>query len=320
LKIKNIGKGINKMKIAIIGRTSMLLNTAKLLLNNGYEIAAVITSPSAPEYSVSEDDYKHFAKSQGAYFSCTTKINQLVDDLKKLDLTIGVSLNYSSTISSEVIDCFKMGILNAHLGDLPKYRGNATPNWAILNGEKNIPLCIQYMIGGELDSGDVVAKEYIDININTKIREIYQWVEDITPNLYLTTLINLSERSDFILYKQSKDKSDIIRCYPRIPEDSKIDWYKNNIDILRLINASSKPFSGAYSFYDDKKIIIEDAELYEDQELYYAIPGQVSEINKKDGFVIVITGKGKLKLNNIIFENKEIKPTEVVDSIRKRFT
>ena len=46
------------MKIVIIGRTSMLMNTAKLLLDNGFEIGAIITSPAAPEYSVTEDDYE----------------------------------------------------------------------------------------------------------------------------------------------------------------------------------------------------------------------------------------------------------------------
>ncbi len=111
-------------------------------------------------------------------------------------------MNYSSTISKEVVDCFKMGILNAHLGDLPKYRGNATPNWAIINGEQNIPLCIQYMIGAELDSGDILGKEYKKIDISTKIGEIYDWAEEVTPKLYLDVLNKIKEDNSYRLYEQ----------------------------------------------------------------------------------------------------------------------
>lgn len=307
------------MKIVIIGRTSMLINTAKLLLENGFEIAGVVTSPAAPEYTVDESDYERFAKELGAYYACTTKINDISSELKNLKCDIGVSMNYSSTISKEVVDCFEMGILNAHLGDLPRYRGNATPNWAIINGEQNIPLCIQYMIGGELDSGDIIGKEYKKIDISTKIGNIYDWVEEIAPSLYLKVLAKLKDNKNFILYKQSTDKNDIIRCYPRIPEDSRIDWGKSNIEILRLINASAKPFSGAFSFYNEKKIIFEDCEIFDDGEIYYAIPGQISHINMKEEYIVVITGRGKLKISKIIIDDKECVPTEFIKSIRKRF-
>jgi methionyl-tRNA formyltransferase len=307
------------MKIVIIGRTSMLMNTAKLLLDNGFEIGAIITSPAAPEYSVTEDDYEELAKSLGVYYICTTKINSIVDELKSLKCDIGVSMNYSSTISNEIVNCFKLGILNAHLGDLPRYRGNATPNWAIINGEQNIPLCIQYMIGGELDSGDVLGKEYKKLDIQTKIGEVYDWVEEVTPTLYLEVLIKLKSDKNFILYKQSTNKNDIVRCYPRIPEDSKIDWSKTNIEIVRLINSSSKPFSGAFSFYNGQKIIFEDVEVCFDNEIYYAVPGQISEINKNEKYISIITGYGKVKVTKVFMDNIGYSPTEIVKSIRKRF-
>ncbi|GAB1465742.1 hypothetical protein MASR2M54_12420 [Aliarcobacter cryaerophilus] len=56
--------------------------------------------------------------------------------MKKTDCEIAVSLNYSSIISQNVIDLFPLGVLNAHGGDLPRYRGNACQAWAIINGEE----------------------------------------------------------------------------------------------------------------------------------------------------------------------------------------
>lgn len=307
------------MKIAILGRTEVLLNTAKLLLKNNYEIKLIVTAPAAPEYSVTESDFKDFANDIGADYLCTNKINDQIELLLKHRLDIAVSMNYTSTISHDIVECFKYGILNAHLGDLPRYRGNATPNWAIINGETGIPLCIQYMIGGELDSGDILNKKYKEILTNTKIGDIYSWLNDVTPNLYLETLESLKDNPGYILQRQSKNISDAIRCYPRIPEDSKINWNNSSLEIQRLINASSRPFSGAYAFFKNEKVIIEDCELYHDNENYYAVPGQISEINKEKKYVVVITGSGKLKLTKLVVNGALIDSTEFIRSIRTRF-
>jgi methionyl-tRNA formyltransferase len=68
---------------------------------------------------------------------------------------IAVSINYTGVLPQGVIDLFPIGVLNAHGGDLPRYRGKACQAWAIINRESRIGLCIQKMIGGELDSGEV---------------------------------------------------------------------------------------------------------------------------------------------------------------------
>ncbi len=307
------------MDIAILGRTETLLKTAELLLKNNFNIKYVITAKAAPEYNVTEADFEAFAKRIGADFLCTNKINLQAEDLKSRNIDIAVSMNYTSTISEEIVKSFRLGILNAHLGDLPRYRGNATPNWAIINGEHSIPMCIQYMIGGELDSGDILNKRYKEILASTKIGEIYQWVSEITPSMYLDTLNKLKTDEKFILEKQSKNPADIIRCYPRLPEDSRIDWKKSSLDVVRLVNASSKPFSGAFAFYNNERVVFEDCEQHYDFENYYAVPGQVSEINKEKKYVVVITGSGKIKVKKIIVQDKLIDATDFVKSIRVRF-
>ena len=110
-----------------------------------------------------------------------------------------------------------------------------------------------------------------------------------------------------------------MRCYPRIPEDGKINWNKSNIEILRLINASNKPYGGAYCFYEDKKLIIWDAELFEDDEIYLSEVGQVANI-EKDGSIVVISGNGKLKINEIEYDDFIGSPNVKIKSIRKRLS
>lgn len=308
------------MKIAIIGRTRFLLDTAKILSKKGYDIPLIITAKEAPEYDVTREDFKDFAKSINAEFISSARIRS--DEIKNLflkvgNLDLGVSINYSGIIPQEIMDYFNIGILNAHGGDLPKYRGNACQAWAIISGEDKIGMCIHKMIGGELDNGDIITRDYFPININTRVGNYHDWADIRVPELMLDAVEKLNENPNYILETQSKNLKDALRCYPRRPEDGKIDWNKSNIEIIRLINACSEPYSGAFCDYETQKMIVWRAELFDDGELYLAINGQVAEI-KDDGSIIVITGNGKIKITEIEIDGLRSKPSIVITSIRKR--
>jgi len=309
------------MRVAIIGRTEILYSTVIEVLKNGYQVPLIITSKEAPEYTKTSDDFKNLAAEIGAKFLHAPKLDSIecIEILKSCgEIDIALSFNYSSIIEQKIIDMFKLGILNAHGGDLPRYRGNACQAWAIINNEDKVGLCIHSMKGGEMDSGDILAREYLDINHNTKIGDIWKWKESLIPHLFINSMDKLNENPNYYLEKQSENPKDALRCYPRTTEDGRINWGKSNIQVLRLINASSKPYSGAFCFFENQKMIILDAELFEDNEIYLSEVGQIANINN-DGSIIVITGKGKLKVNEIEFGGKHSKPSNVIKSIRKRF-
>lgn len=311
------------MNIAIIGRSEILYQTTELLVKNGYRIKLIVTAKEAPEYLKTSEDFEELSVKHGAKYLCTSRINDMesIDVIKSAGLIdMGISMNWVNIISKKVIDLFPYGSLNAHGGDLPRYRGNACQAWAIINGEERVGLCIHKMIGGELDSGDIISRDYIDININTKIEDIYKWMSEKIPQLFLDAVRKLQNNKDFVLQKQSKNAKDILRCYPRIPEDGKVDWGKSNIEILRLINASGRPYSGAFCEYLGEKMIIWDAELCEDQENVSAVPGQIKYIDKESGYVVVITGRGKIKLKEIEYCGFKGSPMNHVKFIRKRLT
>lgn len=309
------------MKVAIIGRTSILYNCAKILLDNHFEIPLIITSKEAPEYTINSNDFKKLAEDIGAKFIYTPKINEeeIITNILSLgEIDLAVSINYSGVISQKVINLFRFGVLNAHGGDLPKYRGNACQAWALINGEKKIGLCIHKMIGGELDSGPIISREYFNVDINTRIGQVYDWIESETPKLVLQSVNEIKKNNDFVLEYQSLNPSDSLRCYPRNPSDGKIDWGKSNEDILRLINASSEPFSGAFTSLNEQQVIIWRAEIYENDENYLAVSGQISTINKTDGSIIVICGLSKLRITEIEIDGQRGLPATMISSIRKR--
>ncbi len=310
------------MEIGIIGRSEYTYETMLLLKENGHNISFIVTSKESKEHKYSSNDFKKFANDNNIPFLHDPKI-----DLAKIKALLGpnnkpqicISVNYTSIISKEVVELFELGILNAHGGDLPRYRGNACQAWAIINGEEKIGLCIHKMLGGELDSGDIISKAYFSVNINTRIGEVYEWMQAEIPNLMYESLKKISNLS-FIPEKQSKNHKDALRTYPRNPNDGKIDWSKDAESIIRLINASSEPFAGAFTNYIGKKIVIWRACLFNDKEKYYAIPGQISRINKDSGNIVVITGKGKIEIQEIELNNNRGKPTDFIKSIRSRLT
>ena len=304
------------MRIAIIGRSEVLYESAILLLKHGFTISCIFTAKEAPEYSKGSEDFRHLANKINVPFESSGKIRDYKSFFEESNSDIAISMNYTNIIPQEIINIFPLGILNAHGGDLPRYRGNACQAWAILNGEKRIGLCVHKMIGNELDSGDIVMREYLKISDKTKITEVWKWMSSRIPNLMLKALEKLNANPDFVLQQQSKDPSHILYCYPRKPEDGRINWNESAINILRLINASNKPYAGAFCEFRGEKIIIWDAELVSDNDIFCAVPGQVTKIL---GDSIEIACKDqKLRIFKIEYMNKVISAPKLINSIRSR--
>ena len=279
------------MRIAIIGRTHYLLNTAKKLLLEGHKITFIYTCKGEDFYQASEKDFKDFAKKNKIPFFCDTKINKKARVLNKFKSEVALSMNYKNIIKDSIISTFKYGILNSHPGDLPKCRGNACPNWAILNFEKKIGLTIHAM-NEKLDSGPVLIKSFKSIGLNTYIGDIYDWLDKEIPKLFLDSIKKIKSNK-FILKKQ---KGPSLRVYPRIKIDDKINWNDNSKNILALIRSCSKPFAGAYSFLHNEKFVkkskirIFKAKNFKPNFKFLAVPGHVCMISGENPIIATRNG------------------------------
>ena len=306
------------MKIAIIGRTEILYETACRLQVAGHEIVCILTAKDAPEYKRGEEDFRRLAEQWSVPYACSAKIIDHRDFLVASGADIAVSINYSGLIPGSITDLFPLGILNAHGGDLPRYRGNACQAWAILNGESRIGLCIHRMIGGELDSGEIIVRDYLAIDIDTKVTAVLDWIVRVTPFLMVSAVNQLALDPKYVLEHQSTDPKDALRCYPRRPEDGRINWSRSSLEVLRLINACNRPNDGAFCHLGGEHIVIWDAELVNDGEVFCAIPGQVTAISR--GYIDVACGSGKLRLKEIEIDGYVIKPADRVTSLRMRLS
>lgn len=306
------------MKVAVLGRTRMLYETIDCMIAQGHQVVLIGTCKAAPEYDVTEVDFEMKAKSLGVPFFCDSRINssEIQAIIAESGADIAVSVNWLTIINEQVIALFKYGILNAHCGDLPRYRGNACPNWAIIKGEDRFAISIHYMEPGELDAGDIVVKNYYPITTETTITDIYAIADNDIPKMFAEA-INKIENND-ITMPQSKNRDDALRCYPRIPSDSFIDWNAKMVDIGRLIRASCKPFSGAYTYFDTHKLHILGCRSENYEFPCYVMPGQVTNVDKISGEVKVACADGVIVFDKIIEDGVLYKATDIINSTRIR--
>jgi methionyl-tRNA formyltransferase len=307
------------MRVVALGRTKLLYDSIKYLYNKGIEVVLIATSKHSPEYSVTEEDFENLAENIGAEFINDIKINSIdnINRISKLKPDIGISVNWQGLISDEVIDIFPHGLLNCHAGDLPRYRGNAVANWAILNGEKEITVTIHKMDKG-LDTGDIVLQKRIPVYSDTKIGDAMISFESMVPMMFYDSVIGLCS-GEIVPIMQDTDPNNALRCYPRIPSDSFIDWNQDAENINNLIRASSEPYSGAYTYLNRKKLYIlrSHVEKFEVPSLY--IPGQVLWKKNGTGEVGIAAKKDILVIEKVKVEDDEvILPTEVIESLRTR--
>lgn len=308
------------MKIVAIGRTEFLYEAIIALNEEGNDILLIITDEAAPEYQKEAYDFKKLAESLGIECIITNNIQEdhIKLKIKTLNSDVAVSVNWKTIINQNIINCFKYGIINAHAGDLPRYRGNAVTNWAIINSEKYIVITLHQM-SEKLDAGPILLKKRKEISNDTKIGEIHQFLRESIPKLFVDVINGLVNGS-IIPMEQPKDPSLSLRCYPRMPRDGLIVWTKSAEEIDKLIRAVSEPFSGAYTYIDNIRLIIWKARTEIPQFCYLGIPGQVANRNLNSGEVTVVTGNNFLVIEELelVGSGTRSKPTEVIKSIRTR--
>lgn len=295
------------MKVALLGRTKWLLETAKLLINSGFNIALIATAKEAEFYDYTRENFEELAKSINCSFYSTANIFQqetIINEIRKADIDVAFSVNWPNILDEVAISCFKHGILNAHAGDLPRYRGNACPNWAILNNEEKIALSIHKMEARKLDSGPIYCKEYFMLHEHTYITEVYEWLDDIIPKNFLKAAHSIHQNK-FQVTPQSTNNADALHCFPRKPEDSRINWKNSATEIYKLIRASSRPFLGAFCYTEGNlKTIIWKAKPFIYPTNFLAVPGQI--IGVFDDRVVISCGNNEaLILEDFIVENQE---------------
>lgn len=311
------------MRVLIIGRSEILYDTA-LLLKQEHEICGVVSAPATPEATRKESDFRGLADELSCRFVLSSRIDDAVMSLvHEAKPDVAVSVNWVSVIGDTFISAIPHGVLNAHCGNLPRYRGNAVMNWALLRGEPCIHISVHSMVPSLLDMGDVWAQDRIPTDSLSTIGGVMDEVAKRTPALFSAALRCVGRQAPIKTLAEVK-AGEGFRCYPRLPVDGYIDWSQSAAEIDRLVRASSRPYPGAFTsvMLEERvrKLIVWRARVVADDTEDVAVPGHVIRNDAQTGETYVFTGRGILAIQEAQFfdEPESFRPGERFRSIRFR--
>ena len=271
------------MKILFMGTPEPAKLCLEALINAREEVVAVITQPDRPKgrgLKIALSPVKETA----IHYNIPVFQPDKIKDKDAVELIRGfkpdliVIVAYGKILPKEIIDIPKLGTINVHASMLPKYRGAAPVQRALLNGEKFTGITIM-KVTEELDAGDIILQESIPIYETDNTATLTEKLFKLGAQLLVKAVSQIkSGKTKYI----KQDEKMVSFAPPLTKENGIIDWNKKAADISDQIRAFD-PWPGAYTYYKGKKLRILKAE-HKPRE---GCPeGKVIEIIKNRGFVV----------------------------------
>lgn len=243
------------MKVVFVGTPDFAKESLEAIFSAGHEIVGVITAPDKPKgrgMKMAMSDVKKYALEKKIKIFQPERIKknpEFIEEIKSLNADIACVVVYGKILPKEFLDLFKFGCINVHPSLLPKYRGAAPIQWAIINGDKKTGVCTMYLDVG-MDDGDIIKKEVVDIGEDETAGELWDRLSTLGAKMLIQTLEDI-ENGDVKRIKQP----DEFTLAPKLEKEiSKIDWdEKTALQIKNLVRGLNPGF-GAYSILDGKKI------------------------------------------------------------------
>lgn len=287
------------MKIVFMGTPQAAVPSLERILTDGHEVVAVYTQPDRPAgrgNKLTAPPVKEIALKHNLQVFQPTKIKtpEALELFKSHKADIAVVVAYGRILPLSFLEAFPKGAVNVHFSLLPKYRGAAPVNWAIVNGEENTGVTTMKMDVG-LDTGDILLVSETAIGENENAVELMQRLSFSGAELLSETL----EKFDELTPKpQNHDEATFAPIMKK--EDGKIDWNLSAKEIANRVRGF-QPFPTSFSFYNGNKLTVWNAEV-SDFERDEAPNGSILHAK---GFLLVACGENSvLKINELQLQGK----------------
>lgn len=240
------------MKIVFFGTPDFAVPSLEKLNESNHEILAVVTAPDKPKgrgRNIAVTPIKQFALDNKipVITPVSLKDEGLGETLKSLNPDLFVVVAFR-ILPRSIFSIPKFGSFNLHGSLLPKYRGAAPIQWAIINGDTKTGLTT-FFLEEKVDTGNIILMEELEINKNDNLGTLHDKMSEKGAELILKT-VNLIEEGDFTLEMQDNE---LATPAPKIKKETcRIDWTKSAFNIHNLIRGLS-PYPGAF-FEKDNKI------------------------------------------------------------------
>jgi methionyl-tRNA formyltransferase len=203
--------------------------------------------------------------------------------------------------------------LNVHYSPLPRYRGRANVNWAILNGEPSAAITVHRLEAG-LDSGNILFQQSVPISGTSTVTELYQALNEIQREALGPAVLRFLQGYAGV----PQDAAQATYCCTRVPDDGQIDWSAPGVVVDRLVRALTPPYPGAFTWFKGRQLRIWRAAIPAHVPRYVGrVPGRVVRVDREEGWVDVLTGDGALRILEVQAEGCEVmKPAILIRSTK----
>ena len=296
------------LNILFMGTPDFAQESLKSLVENNYKVIGVVTNPDKPKgrgMKLVASPVKEYAleKNIPVYQPIKVRNNkEFIDKIKTLKPDVICVVAYGKILPKEILEIPKYACINVHASLLPKYRGAAPIQWAVLNGDKETGVTTMYMDVG-MDTGDMILKENVEIGEDETTGELWDRLSKIGGELLVETLKQIENGT-----APREKQSDNFTMAPMLNKEmSKIDWKNKTAQEIKNLVRGLNPIMGAYTFLKGKKIKfwkvdVSNKKLDEIEDVDNLENGTILLADQKEGLFIK-TKEGVLKVIEIQGEN-----------------
>lgn len=289
------------MRVVFMGTPDFAVGTLEAIIKAGHQVEAVVTQPDKPKgrgKNMQFPPVKEVALKYDipVYQPVKVKEEAFQQVLEKINPEVIVVVAFGQILPQSILSLPKYGCINVHASLLPKYRGAAPIQWAVIDGEKETGVTTMLMDEG-LDTGDMLKKVVVPLEEKETGGSLFDKLAQSGAELLLATLEELEQGTC-----TRKKQNHALSTYAKMLDKKlgKIDFSKSAEEIERLVRGLN-PWPSAYTTYNGKTLKIWDADVIERQ--VDGAVGEVVEVNKKE--LLVKTGKGMLSLKELQLEGKK---------------
>ena len=290
------------MRVIFMGTPDFAVGTLEALVRSEHEIVGVVTQPDKPKgrgKAMQFTPVKEVAVRENIPVFQPRRVREpeVVETLRELNAAVIVVVAFGQIIPEIILKLTKYGCINVHGSLLPKYRGAAPIQWAVIDGEKESGITTMQMDAG-LDTGDMLLKKVVPLEEKETGGSLFDKLSEAGAELLIQTLKELEEGT--IVPEKPPEESTPAYAKMLTKEMGNIDWTKDADAIERLIRGL-KPWPSAYTKLHGKTLKIWEAKVLEEDTAM--APGTVVKASK-DQFHIQ-TGKGVLCVEELQLEGKK---------------
>lgn len=295
------------MKIVYMGTPDFAVPPLAALVQNGYEVTAVVTQPDKPKgrgktllpTPVKEEAMKHDIP---VYQPLKVREPEFVETLKKLEPDMIIVAAFGQIIPKTILDMPKYGCLNIHASLLPKYRGAAPIQQAVIDGEKESGVTIMQM-GVGLDTGDMISQAVVPLAEDETGGSLFDKLAEEGAALLIRTIPSIVDGT--AVYTKQPEESPTPYASMITKQMGLMDFSKSAEELERLVRGLN-PWPSAYTFINGKTLKVWKCRVSDKQT--DAAPGTVF-LTDKEG-IHAACGKGSLILTEVQLEGKKRMETE----------